>query len=118
MSSVDVTAGRSNPSLTMDAASRESRWFWIPSLFGGFLFVCAVLRWLPAAMIKAHDPVGVVQVIDGDLVLAWKSFLRCVVAYCVTAFALDSLPPIRWRQAVGISVLAVLAEIGAEFVRW
>jgi hypothetical protein len=56
------------------------------------------------------------QVIAGDIVLAWKSFLRCAVAYVVTALALDWLPPIRCRTALAISAVALLGEILAELV--
>ena len=78
---------------------RESRWFWIPGIFAALLFIGLVLRWLPAALNKAHAPFGVGQIIGGDLILAWKSFLRGVVAYVLTALALDWLPPIRWSGA-------------------
>jgi hypothetical protein len=49
-----------------------------------------------AALTKADAHLGVGQMTAGDLVLAWKSFLRCGVAYVVTALAVDWLPPIRW----------------------
>lgn len=56
------------------------------------------------------------SVVAGDLVLAWKSFLRCAVAYVVTAIALDYLPPIRWRYAFAIAAIALVMEILVEIV--
>lgn len=54
--------------------------------------------------------------VAGDFVLAWKSFLRCAVAYLVTAIALDHLPPIQWRCALVIAAIAVGMEVLAEIV--
>jgi hypothetical protein len=98
----------------MSSRSAESRWFWIPGIFGALLFVSVILRWLPAAIVRADNPYGLGQVVAGDLALAWKSFLRCAVAYVVTAIALDHLPPIRWRYAFAIAATAVVTEILAE----
>jgi hypothetical protein len=94
----------------------ESRWFWIPGIFGGLTFTALVLRWLPVAFGKAHEPFGMGSVIAGDLILAWKSFLRFAVAYVLTAIALDWLPPIRWGTALLISAAAVIGEILAELI--
>ena len=80
------------------------------------LFISLMLRWLPAALNKSHEPFGVGQVIAGDFILAWKSFLRCTVAYVLTALALDWLPPIPWRTAFVISTVALLGEVLAELV--
>jgi len=96
-------------------ASREARWFWIPGLFGILLFLSLLLRWLPAAIIRSHEPFGMVQVLMGDAILAWKSFLRCATAYVLTALAFDYLVPIRWKTAIVIAVGAVVAEIAIEF---
>lgn len=100
----------------MAAQSTESRWFWIPSIFGALLFVSLILRWLPAAIVRADTPYGLGHVVVGDLRLAWYSFLRCAVAYIVTAIALDYLPPIRWRYAFAIAATALVMEILAEIV--
>jgi hypothetical protein len=89
---------------------------WIPGLFGTLLFVTLMLRWLPAALSKSHDPFGTGQVFAGDLILAWKSFLRCAVAYVITAISLDWLPLIRWRTALAISAIALLGELLTELV--
>jgi hypothetical protein len=94
--------------------SKESRWFWIPGIFGALLFVSFVVRWLPAAIFHSHSPFGLAQVAVGDMSLAWRSFLRCAVAYIVTALALDYLPPIRWRHVMAIAATAVVMEILAE----
>jgi hypothetical protein len=72
------------------------------------------LSGLPAAVARAHDAFGVGQVIGGDLMLAWKSFLRCAVAYGVTAVAIDFLPPIRWTNAFAITATALVIEVLAE----
>jgi hypothetical protein len=98
----------------MYSRSAESRWFWIPGIFAALLFVCLILRWLPVAIVRADNPYGVGQVVAGDLALAWKSFLRCAVAYVVTAIALDYLPPIRWRCAFAIAATALVTELVAE----
>jgi len=98
----------------MSSQSAESRWFWIPGIFGSLLFVSLILRWVPVAIVRADSPYGLGQVIAGDLVLAWKSFLRCAVAYVVTAIALDYLLPIRWRYAFAIAGTALVTEILAE----
>jgi hypothetical protein len=99
-----------------DLRSREARWFWIPGLFGVLLLISLALRWLPAALSTAHTPGGVAQVIAGDFILAWKSFLRAAVAYVLTALALDWLPAIRWRTVWIISVIALLGEVAAESI--
>jgi hypothetical protein len=100
---------------TMQRAS-ESRWFWIPGIFAALLYAALILRWMPAAFSKAHEPLGVGSVIAGSLILAWKSFLRCAVAYVLTALALDWLPPIRRGSALLISAAAVIVEILAEII--
>jgi hypothetical protein len=100
----------------MPSQSSESRWFWIPSIFGALLFVSLILRWLPAAIVRADEPYGLGQVVVGDLRLAWYSFLRCAVAYVVTAIALDYLPPIRWRYAFAITATALAMEVLAELI--
>ena len=48
--------------------------------------------------------------------MAWDSFLRCAVAYVVTAIAIDYLPPIRWRYAFTITAAALGMEVLAEIV--
>jgi hypothetical protein len=98
------------------SGASESRWFWIPGIFASLLFISLMLRWLPAALNNSHEPLGVGQIIAGDLVLAWKSFLRCAVAYVLTALALDWLPPIRWRTALAISAVSLPGEILTELV--
>lgn len=98
----------------MSSRPAESRWFWIPGIFGVMLFVCLILRWLPAAIVRTENPYGVGPVIAGDVALVWNSFLRCAVAYVVTAFALDYLPPIRWRYAFVIAATALVTEFLAE----
>ena len=80
------------------------------------MFATLILRWVPAASNTVHEPLGVGSVVVGDLILAWKSFLRCGVAYVLTALALDWLPPIRWGTALLISVAAVAGEILAEVI--
>jgi hypothetical protein len=100
----------------MSSHSSESRWFWIPGIFGALLFVSLILRWLPAAIVRADKPYGLGQVVVGDLRLAWDSFLRCAVAYVVTAIAIDYLPPIRWRYAFAITAAALGMEVLAEIV--
>jgi hypothetical protein len=94
----------------------ESRWFWIPGIFSALLFAALALRWLPAALSKSHEPLGVGPVIVGDVILAWNCFLRCAVAYILTGIAVDWLPPIRWRTALVISVVALLGEALAEVI--
>jgi hypothetical protein len=96
--------------------SRESRWFWIPAIFGLSMFVALILWWLPAALARPNGGLGVGQVIAGDMVLAWKAFLRCVVAYVVTIVALKWLPPIYWWQAFIVAAAALVVEIFAEVV--
>jgi hypothetical protein len=96
--------------------SSESRWFWIPGIFAVLLYVALIIRWMPAAFSKAHQPFGVGSVIVGNLILGWKSFLRCAVAYVLTALALDWLPPISWKTALLISVAAVIGETLAEII--
>src|ERR1700733_13858165 len=98
----------------MSSKSSESRWFWIPGIFGALLFVSLILRWLPASVVRADSLYGLIPVVAGDLVLAWKSFLRCGVAYIVTAIALDYLPPIRWSYALAIVAGALVMEVLAE----
>jgi hypothetical protein len=100
----------------MSSQSSESRWFWIPGIFGSLLFVSSFLRWLPAAIVRADKPYGLGQVVVGDFRLAWYSLLRCAVAYVVTAIALDYLPPIRWRYVFAIAAAALGMEIPAEIV--
>ncbi|MDB6101215.1 MAG: hypothetical protein JWO52_1214 [Gammaproteobacteria bacterium] len=100
---------------TMQRAS-ESRWFWIPGIFASLLYAALIIRWMPAAFSKAHEPFGVGSVIAGSLILAWKSFLRCAVAYVLTALALDWLPSISWGTALLISVAAVIGETLAEII--
>ena len=100
----------------MSSQSTESRWFWIPGLFGALLFLSSLLWWLPAAIVRAGKPYGLGHVVVGDLRLAWYSLLRCAVAYVVTAIALDYLPPIRWRHAFVIAGAALVIEILAEIV--
>jgi hypothetical protein len=85
-------------------------------MFGALLFAGLFLRWLPVAIVRAETPYGLGQVVVGDLKLAWYSFLRCAVAYVVTAIALDYLPPIRWRYAFAIAATALVMEILAEIV--
>ena len=102
--------------MTVPTATREARWFWIPGLFGILLFVSLLLRWLPAAISRSHQPFGLGQVITGDAILAWKSFLRCATAYILTALMFDYLVPIRWSTAWVIAVGALVAEITAEWV--
>jgi hypothetical protein len=96
--------------------SRESRWFWIPAIFGLSMFVALILWWLPAALARPNGGLGVGQVIAGDMVLAWKAFLRCVVPYVVTIVALKWLPPIYWWQAFIVAAAALVVEIFAEVV--
>ena len=96
--------------------SSESRWFWIPGIFAALLYVALIIRWTPAAFSKAHEPFGVGSVIVGNLILGWKSFLRCAVAYVLTALALDWLPPIGWGTALLISAAAVIGEALAETI--
>jgi hypothetical protein len=98
----------------MVARASESRWFWIPGLFGVLLFVSFILWWLPAALLRARDAYGIGQVIAGDVTLAWRSFLRCGVAFGVTTLAIDHLPPIRWRQVFAVTAAALVAEVLAE----
>jgi hypothetical protein len=99
----------------MVARASESRWFWVPGLFGVLLFVSLIFWWLPAASVRARDAYGLSQVLAGDLALAWKSFLRCAVAYGITAVAIDSFPPIRWSQAFAVTSAALAAEVLAEW---
>jgi hypothetical protein len=80
------------------------------------MFVALVLWWLPDALARAKDAFGVRQVIGGDMVLAWKSFLRCFVAYAVTIFALKWLPPISWPQTFIVAGAALFVEILAEVI--
>jgi hypothetical protein len=80
------------------------------------MYAALILRWMPAAFSKAHEPFGVGSVIAGSLILAWKSFLRCAVAYVLTALALDWLPPISWGTALLISAAAVIGEALAEII--
>jgi hypothetical protein len=94
---------------------RTSRWLWVPSFFGGLLFVALILWWLPLALTRMHSAFGMGQVIGGDSILAWKALLRCGVAYIVTIVAITWLPPIRMSHALGISVVAFLAEVLAEY---
>jgi hypothetical protein len=98
----------------MGARASESKWFWVPGLFGALLFVTLILRWLPAASVRARDAYGLGQVIAGDLALAWKSLLRCAVAYGVTTLAIDILPPIRWREVLAVTFAALVAEVLSE----
>ena len=97
-------------------AAREARWFYVPGILGGLLFLSMLLRWLPAAASRSHEAFGVAQAVTGDLILFWKSLLRCAVAYAVTAVAFDWLTPIRWRDAFFVAVGALLAEVVAELL--
>jgi hypothetical protein len=103
-----------NGEITSPTAAREARWFSIPAMFAALMFLALILKWWPAAMSRAQEPFGLSQVIAGDLILAWKCFLRCAVAYVLTAIAFDWLTPIRWKDAVLIAIGAVIAELTAE----
>lgn len=95
-------------------AAREARWFYIPGIFGALLFLSLLVRWWPAAVNQAHGGFGIAQVLTGDLILLWKSFQRCAIAYVLTAIAFDWLKPIRWTNAFVIAAGALFAEIAAE----
>jgi hypothetical protein len=80
------------------------------------MFLGLLLRWLPASLNGIQEPFGMGRIVAGDLILAWKSCLRCAVAYVLTAVAFDWLMPIRWRTVLAIAAAAVLGEIVAELV--
>jgi len=103
-----------NGEITSPTAAREARWFSIPAMFAALMFLVLIIKWWPGAVNRAQEPFGLSQVIAGDLILAWKCFLRCAVAYVLTAIAFDWLTPLRWRDAVLIALGALIAELTAE----
>jgi hypothetical protein len=93
----------------------KKRWLFVPLWFASVLFASLLIRWWPLAASRAHDAHGIGTVIAGDLLLAWKSILRAIVALILIGIFWSHLPSLRRFQAALIGILFVVAEVAAEF---